>query len=209
MKKKLKIQNKTSIIENKSNDIYIYGDISDWENSPTTLQDILKEIDAEQPVNLHIASYGGDVNCGLAMYNELKKIKDLTVHIQGFCFSIATVIAMASEKIVMDTGSLFLIHKPLCMTYGNADDLQETIETLDKTEESILDIYENFSNLSRDELKEVMKEGKAMNGQEASKIFKNIVVEDTTEEDEDEDEDEEKTKKEQEQYDVDLAITLA
>lgn len=209
MKKKLKIQNKTSIIENKSNDIYIYGDISDWENSPTTLQDILKEIDTEQPVNLHIASYGGDVNCGLAMYNELKKIKDLTVHIQGFCFSIATVIAMASEKIVMDTGSLFLIHKPLCMTYGNADDLQETIETLDKTEESILDIYENFSNLSRDELKEVMKEGKAMNGQEASKIFKNIVVEDTTEEDEDEDEDEEKTKKEQEQYDVDLAITLA
>lgn len=205
MKKKLKIQNKTSIIENKSNDIYIYGDISDWENSPTTLQDILKEIDTEQPVNLHIASYGGDVNCGLAMYNELKKIKDLTVHIQGFCFSIATVIAMASEKIVMDTGSLFLIHKPLCMTYGNADDLQETIETLDKTEESILDIYENFSNLSRDELKEVMKEGKAMNGQEASKIFKNIVVEDTTEEDEDE----EKTKKEQEQYDVDLAITLA
>lgn len=201
----MKIQNKTSIIENKSNDIYIYGDISDWENSPTTLQDILKEIDTEKPVNLHIASYGGDVNCGLAMYNELKKIKDLTVHIQGFCFSIATVIAMASEKIVMDTGSLFLIHKPLCMTYGNADDLQETIETLDKTEESILDIYENFSNLSRDELKEVMKEGKAMNGQEASKIFKNIVVEDTTEEDEDED----KTKKEQEQYDVDLAIALA
>lgn len=205
----MKIQNKTSIIENKSNDIYIYGDISDWENSPTTLQDILKEIDTEQPVNLHIASYGGDVNCGLAMYNELKKIKDLTVHIQGFCFSIATVIAMASEKIVMDTGSLFLIHKPLCMTYGNADDLQETIETLDKTEESILDIYENFSNLSRDELKEVMKEGKAMNGQEASKIFKNIVVEDTTEEDEDEDEDEEKNKKEQGQYDVDLAIALA
>lgn len=205
----MKIQNKTSIIENKSNDIYIYGDISDWENSPTTLQDILKEIDTEKPVNLHIASYGGDVNCGLAMYNELKKIKDLTVHIQGFCFSIATVIAMASEKIVMDTGSLFLIHKPLCMTYGNADDLQETIETLDKTEESILDIYENFSNLSRDELKEVMKEGKAMNGQEASKIFKNIVVEDTTEEDEDEDEDEEKNKKEQGQYDVDLAIALA
>lgn len=201
----MKIQNKTSIIENKSNDIYIYGDISDWENSPTTLQDILKEIDTEKPVNLHIASYGGDVNCGLAMYNELKKIKDLTVHIQGFCFSIATVIAMASEKIVMDTGSLFLIHKPLCMTYGNADDLQETIETLDKTEESILDIYENFSNLSRDELKEVMKEGKAMNGQEASKIFKNIVVEDTTEEDEDE----EKNKKEQGQYDVDLAIALA
>ena len=129
--------------------------------------------------------------------------------LQCIMSSIATVIAMASEKIVMDTGSLFLIHKPLCMTYGNADDLQETIETLDKTEESILDIYENFSNLSRDELKEVMKEGKAMNGQEASKIFKNIVVEDTTEEDEDEDEDEEKTKKEQEQYDVDLAITLA
>ena len=199
----MKIQNKTSIIENKNNNIYIYGDISDWENSPTSLLDILQEIDKEQPVNLYIASYGGDVNCGLAMYNELKKLKDLTVHIQGFCFSIATVIAMASEKIVMEKGSLFLIHKPLCMTYGNADDLKQTIETLDKTEESILDIYESFSNLSRDELKEVMKNEKAMNGQEASVIFKNIVVE------EEQEENEEEKKKQQEKEDIELAIELA
>lgn len=196
----MKIQNKTSIIENKNNNIYIYGDISDWENSPTSLLDILQEIDKEQPVNLYIASYGGDVNCGLAMYNELKKLKDLTVHIQGFCFSIATVIAMASEKIVMEKGSLFLIHKPLCMTYGNADDLKQTIETLDKTEESILDIYESFSNLSRDELKEVMKNEKAMNGQEASVIFKNIVVEE---------EQEEEKKRQQEKEDIELEIELA
>ena len=199
----MKIQNKTSIIENKSNDIFIYGDISDWENSPTSLLDILQEIDKEQPVNLYIASYGGDVNCGLAMYNELKKLKDLTVHIQGFCFSIATVIAMASKKIVMEKGSLFLIHTPLCMTYGNADDLKQTIETLDKTEESILDIYESFSNLSRDELKEVMKNEKAMNGQEASAIFKNIVVE------EDKEDEEEKQEQEQEKEDIELAIELA
>ena len=198
----MKIQNKTSIIENKSNDIYIYGDISDWENSPTSLLDILQEIDKEQPVNLYIASYGGDVNCGLAMYNELKKLKDLTVHIQGFCFSIATVIAMASEKIVMEKGSLFLIHKPLCMTYGNADDLKQTIETLDKTEESILDIYESFSNLSRDELKEIMKNEKAMNGQEASAIFKNIVVEEDKE-------DEEEKQRQQEKEDIELEIELA
>lgn len=199
----MKIQNKTSIIENKSNDIFIYGDISDWENSPTSLLDILQEIDKEQPVNLYIASYGGDVNCGLAMYNELKKLKDLTVHIQGFCFSIATVIAMASKKIVMEKGSLFLIHKPLCMTYGNADDLKQTIETLDKTEESILDIYESFSNLSRDELKKIMKNEKAMNGQEASAIFKNIVVE------EEQEENEEEKKKQQEKEDIELEIELA
>ena len=197
----MKIQNKTSILENKSNDIYIYGDISDWENSPTSLLDILQEIDKEKPVNLYIASYGGDVNCGLAMYNELKKLKDLTVHIQGFCFSIATVIAMASEKIVMEKGSLFLIHKPLCMTYGNADDLKQTIETLDKTEESILDIYESFSNISRDKLKEVMKNEKAMNGQEASAIFKNIVVA--------EDNEEKKEEQQQNNEDIELEIELA
>ena len=135
------------------------------------------------------------------MYNELKKLKDLTVHIQGFCFSIATVIAMASEKIVMEKGSLFLIHKPLCMTYGNADDLKQTIETLDKTEESILDIYESFSNISRDELKEVMRNEKAMNGQEASAIFKNIVVE--------EDNEEKKEEQQQNNEDIELEIELA
>ena len=101
----------------------------------------------------------------------------------------------------MEKGSLFLIHKPLCMTYGNADDLKQTIETLDKMEESILDIYESFSNLSRDELKEVMKNEKAMNGQEASAIFKNIVVE--------EDKKEEEKKKQEEKEDIELEIELA
>ena len=101
----------------------------------------------------------------------------------------------------MEKGSLFLIHKPLCMTYGNADDLKQTIETLDKTEESILDIYESFSNISRDELKEVMKNEKAMNGQEASAIFKNIVVE--------EDNEEKKEEQQQNNEDIELEIELA
>lgn len=35
-----------------------------------------------------------------------------------------------------------MIHKPLCMAWGNADDFKEVIKQLDLCEDSILDVYE-------------------------------------------------------------------
>lgn len=42
---------------------------------------------------------------------------------------------MKSKKIVMKKGSLFMMHKPLGCSIGNADDLKKSIKTLDKLEE--------------------------------------------------------------------------
>lgn len=178
MTKKLLIQN----MKNK-NQISIYGDIGDYDYSVNDLKACLENCNSDEPLTIYINSYGGEISNGISMYNELKKFKDVTVYVQGVCMSIATVVAMASKKIVMNKGALFMIHKPLCLTYGNADDFKKSIEMLDKVEESILDIYSEHSKLDREQLAIFMTEEKFLNVEEAKEIFKNIVSEDEEEPD--------------------------
>lgn len=147
------------------------------------------------------------------MYNTLKEFKDLTVIVQGFCCSIATVIAMASKKIVMQKGSLFMIHKPLILTYGNSNDLEKDIEVLDKIEEGILNIYDEKALISRSELKSLMEKETFLLPEEAKEIFSNIVLEEdedkkkkkkkSEDEDDDEDEDDEDEEENEDEEDED------
>lgn len=179
MEKKLTIKNISTKNNNSSkNAICIYGEINSYENSCEELKACLDNFDVNEPLTVYINSFGGEVSNGISMYNQLKEYKDLTVIVDGVCMSIATVIAMASNKIVMKKGTLFMIHKPLTYTVGNADDLKKDIEMLDKVEESILDIYKKFSALDREALSEFMKEEKFLSAEEAKEIFTNIVLED-------------------------------
>lgn len=191
MKKKFIVKNISKINENA---IALYGEVGE-ENSLDELKEILNLFDKEASLTLYINSFGGEVSNGISMYNTLKEFKDLTVIVQGFCCSIATVIAMASKKIVMQKGSLFMIHKPLILTYGNSNDLEKDIEVLDKIEESILNIYDEKALISRSELKSLMEKETFLLPEEAKEIFSNIVLE--------EDEDKKKKKKKSEDEDDD------
>jgi|GEM_PF-3208624 hypothetical protein len=189
MKKKFIVKNISKINENA---IALYGEVGE-ENSLDELKETLALFDKDASLTLYINSFGGEVSNGISMYNTLKEFKDLTVIVQGFCCSIATVIAMASKKIVMQKGSLFMIHKPLILTYGNSNDLEKDIEVLDKIEESILNIYDEKALISRSELKSLMEKETFLLPEEAKEIFSNIVLE--------EDEDKKKKKKKSEDED--------
>ena len=56
-----------------------------------------------------------------------------------------------------------MIHKPLCMAWGNADDFKEVIKQLDFCEDSILDVYEEHlkEGVTRDKIKSFMSEMKS------------------------------------------------
>lgn len=191
MKKKFIVKNISKINENA---IALYGEVGE-ENSLDELKETLALFDKDASLTLYINSFGGEVSNGISMYNTLKEFKDLTVIVQGFCCSIATVIAMASKKIVMQKGSLFMIHKPLILTYGNSNDLEKDIEVLDKIEESILNIYDEKALISRSELKSLMEKETFLLPEEAKEIFSNIVLE------EDEDDDKKKKKKKKSEED--------
>lgn len=179
----LEIKNQTD----NSVDLYFYGDIvssyygawDDTDQYPESVKNFLDEVKGKD-LNIYINSCGGSVFAGMAIYNMLKRHKGFkTVYVDGISASIASVITLAGDKIVMPANTLFMIHKPWCNTSGNAKELREQADVLDKIEEGILNVYsENLKEgIDIETIKEMVDEETWLTGSEASNYF-NIEVSD-------------------------------
>jgi ATP-dependent protease ClpP protease subunit len=134
--------------------IYIYGVIG----QSTTFDSVIKQIDAKyDSYDVHIISEGGDVFEGYAIYNALKNTgKPITVYIEGLCASIATLIAGAGDTIIMNEKSQFMIHNPLVRdTSGDANDLRNVADQLDKIKTQLIDVYQKRTGLPQAQLWEM------------------------------------------------------
>jgi len=162
-KKWYNIQNKAG----ETADIYIFDEIGTY---GVTAQDFISEIKGlkDMPINLRINSLGGDVFDGMAMYNVIKRRESkTTVYIEGIAASIATIIALGADEVIMAENSLFMIHNAWGGTSGEAKDMRKTAETLDKITSELTDIYVKKTGLSYDALAEMMDEESWLNAQEA------------------------------------------
>lgn len=97
--------------------------------------------DVDGPIELHINSPGGEVFDGIAIYNALIARKAVTVHIDGLAASIASVIAMAGNPVLIARQAQMMIHDGFGMAVGNASDMRDFAEQLDRTSHSISEIY--------------------------------------------------------------------
>jgi ATP-dependent Clp protease protease subunit len=105
-------------------------------------------------LDVRINSMGGDVFDGVTIYNRLKQLNaNITVYVDGLAASIASIIAMAGDEIIMSEGSLFMIHSPMTGVFGNQRDMEEKIQVLDTIEEEMLSIYAKRTGMSRSELR--------------------------------------------------------
>ena len=134
----------------KSNDIYIYGEIVSerWDESETTAQSFIEDLKRckNQAVNLHINSGGGDVFTALAIHNSLKNYKGaVNVFIDGIAASAASLIICAGDKVKMASNALIMVHTPSVglMGYYDAAELERVKNSLVAVEGAILDTYKN------------------------------------------------------------------
>ena len=105
-----------------------------------------------------INSPGGDVFAGLAIYNALVNHNgNVTVRVDGLAASIASVIAMAGDKIVMSPGSMIMIHRPSVCAMGTVDDMEKAKDVLMKIEEGITPIYAKRTGLSDEKIAELLE----------------------------------------------------
>lgn len=135
-------------------DLYIYGDVAgdsqNWwtgeitqsETSANALRDALAEYPDAKEIAIYINSYGGSVFEGTAIYNQLKRHSaHKTVYVDGFACSIASVIAMAGDTVVMPRNSLMMIHNMSMGIYGNAAELRKAAENLDTINQAGMAAY--------------------------------------------------------------------
>jgi ATP-dependent protease ClpP protease subunit len=122
--------------------LYIFDEINPmWGIGAQQVVDQLKTIDASQ-IDVHINSPGGNVFDGIAIMNALRNHKaNVTVKVDGLAASIASVIAMAGDSIVMSLGSQMMVHNPSGFAMGDAKTMRELADTLDKSRASIASIY--------------------------------------------------------------------
>ena len=171
--------------ENKTADIYIYGDITSWpwqENDVSSyiLSKELQELDKDiENINVYINSYGGEVAEGLAIYNALKRHKaKVTTYADGFACSIASVIFAAGDERVMSNTSLLMIHNAWSGAVGNSKDLRKQADDLDKINQASINAYMNIVNIKEEELKELMDNESWLNADEAlEKGFATKIIE--------------------------------
>lgn len=105
-----------------------------------------------------INSPGGDVFAGLAIYNALVNHNgNVTVRVDGLAASIASVIAMAGDKIIMSPGSMIMIHRPSVYAAGTVDDMEKAKDVLMKIEEGITPIYAKRTGLDEDKIAELLE----------------------------------------------------
>ena len=157
-------------IQNKAGetaDVYIFDEIGTY---GITAQEFINDIKGlkDLPINLRINSLGGDVFDGMAMYNVIKRREaKTTVYIEGIAASIATIIALGADEVIMAENSLFMIHNAWGGTMGEAKDMRKTADTLDKISGELTDIYRKKTGLSYEALQEMMDEETWLNAEEA------------------------------------------
>ena len=105
-------------------------------------------------IELHVNSNGGSVKEGVAIYNQLKQHQaEKICYVDGLAYSVASVICMACDKIIMGQGTSMLIHNMAMAVCGDAKTLRKCADDLDVLMESNRQIYmERAKNLTEDEL---------------------------------------------------------
>ena len=122
-------------------------------------------------ITLWINSPGGDVFAASQIYNMLMDYKEnVTVKIDGLAASAASVIAMSGTKVLMSPVSQIMIHNPMTVAIGNADEMSKAIDMLSEIKESIINAYELKTNLPRDEISKMMDSETWMNARKAVEL---------------------------------------
>lgn len=153
-------------------DMYIYGDVEgdyyDWWNdreieSETSANHFREELakypDVKQ-INIYINSYGGSVFEGTAIYSQLRRHPaQKTVYIDGFACSVAAVIAMAGDKVIMPKNTMMMIHNAWNIVIGNSTQLRKAADDLDTIMEGNRQAFlqKSKGKITEDKLKELLE----------------------------------------------------
>ncbi|WP_051854083.1 MULTISPECIES: head maturation protease, ClpP-related [unclassified Streptomyces] len=139
-------------------EVMLYDEVGGWFGA--TADEFIADLRGITAPNLRVRvnSPGGSVFEGIAIANALRSHPaQVTVQVDGIAASIASVIAMAGDRIEMAPNTMLMIHDASGVCMGNAADMEEMAELLDLISDNIADAYATRAGGTRDEWRARMK----------------------------------------------------
>lgn len=170
------------MIDNKVKKISLSGAV---ENS-VTLNDLVEQagdISQFETLILDIASPGGCVEEGLNIMIWLDSIsqkgKEVITVVSANAYSIASLIMLAADKRYISRHGEVMVHNPMVpfIEYANANELEKHISELRMLEGMLQTLYQQFANVSVEEIKVLMDNETYLSPDEAvAKGFADLVI---------------------------------
>jgi len=152
-------------------EILIYGIVGDSFDGLDANTLVPRISDGDDDLDLRINSPGGYVMEGLAIFNavvrEKKKGRKVTCHIDGLAASMASVLAMAGDEIIMADNALMMIHNPWDCACGDANELRNAADKLDRIRDQLVGIYSTRTGLPAEALVPLLDAETWMTAQQA------------------------------------------
>lgn len=130
-----------------------------WGVSAKEMAAVLDDLpDSVDTVELHINSPGGEVTEGVAILNLLRQHPARVVAIvDGVAASAASFLACAVDELVMAPNSELMIHDAWGLVVGNAEDMRQMADDLDRFSNNIASIYQAKAGGTVDEWRAAME----------------------------------------------------
>jgi ATP-dependent protease ClpP protease subunit len=173
-----------------SADLYFYGAIvdektADWWTGEISKTDVdtldlkneLDNLNGVTDLNIYINSPGGSVFASSTMCSMLQRFRERTgakIHsfVDGLCASASTYLLMVADDVNFYKNSMMMIHKPMSIAMGNANDMKKEIDVLDSIENNMMiPMYMNKAKVSEDEIKELINDETWFSADEKDKNF--------------------------------------
>ncbi len=149
-------------------EIVIYDEIGAFGIPAKACLDELKALGPVAELTVRINSPGGSVFDGVAIYNALKRHDAaITVWIDGIAASIASMIAMAGDEIVMPENAMLVLHDPSGLVAGTASDMRAMAEALDRMKAGMVAAYQDKSGRDDTEIETLMSGETWLSAQDA------------------------------------------
>lgn len=117
-----------------------------WGVSAKEFAATLEELGNVSEIRLHINSPGGEVYEGVAILNQLRAHPARVVAIvDGIAASIASVIAVGADEVIMGRNSELMIHDAWGMCVGDARDMRQLAGRLDQLSDNLAAVYDEKS----------------------------------------------------------------
>lgn len=161
----------------------IYDTIVPWKFNPddteVTSEDVMNFLkNVEGDFDLRISSRGGEVGASLTIFNRLREYDgNIRVIVDGYAFSSAGWIALVSDNRWIATGGIWMCHNPIMYPEVNSMERLEQIQNQWKAhQKSIIDIFLSTTNLSEEEITDMMNKETFLSAEEAVEkgLFKGI-----------------------------------